>query len=133
MKEFRRIFISTCIGTSASFSGATASPNPHFMVEYHVNMCGFSTNDASKVSKLLPHIQSTEKSDVFLRFFKSQGFDGANMRRIISWKPRLFSWDVETNLTSKFKLLSEMSLFEFEIVDVVRLHPIIMSRVDPKF
>ncbi|XP_042431610.1 transcription termination factor MTERF8, chloroplastic-like [Zingiber officinale] len=108
-------------------TGATASPDPHFMVEYLVNKMGFSADDASKVSKLLPRIKSTEKPDSVLRFFRSQGLDGATLRRIIVWKPGLLSWDVETNLAPKFKLLGEMGLSESDIVDIVRRHPIVIG------
>ncbi|XP_074571176.1 uncharacterized protein LOC141827757 [Curcuma longa] len=123
--QLRRVFSST--GASVSSSGVAASSDPHFMVEYLVNTCGFSTDTASKASKLLPRIQSTEKADAVLGFFRSQGLDGANLRRIIAWKPGLLGWDVETNLAPKFKLLREMGLSESDIVGIVRLHPIVIG------
>ncbi|KAG6488172.1 hypothetical protein ZIOFF_056931 [Zingiber officinale] len=120
-----RVFL--CTGTSASSAGGTASPDPHFMVEYLVDTCGFSADGASKASKLLPRIQSTEKADAVLGFFRSQGIDGANLRRIIAWKPALLGWDVETNLAPKFKLLREMGLSESDIISVLRVHPIVIG------
>ncbi|XP_074570970.1 uncharacterized protein LOC141827581 [Curcuma longa] len=120
-----RIFF--CTGTSASSSGAAASPDPHFMVEYLVSTCGFSVDAASKVSKSLPRIQSTENPDVVLGFLRSQGLDGANLRKVISWRPGLLGWDVETNLAPKFQFLRDMGLSESDIIDVVLLHPTIIG------
>ncbi|KAG6483487.1 hypothetical protein ZIOFF_060135 [Zingiber officinale] len=123
--QLHRVFFST--GASVSASGATASPDPHFLVEYLVDTFGFSADNASKVSKLLPRIQSTEKPDAVLGFFRSQGLDGANLRRILAWKPGLLCWDVETNLAPKFKILREMGLSESDIINVVRMHPMVIG------
>ncbi|XP_042422787.1 uncharacterized protein LOC122010353 [Zingiber officinale] len=120
----RRVLFSN--DTSAS-SGATASPDPHFMVEYLMNTCGFSADVASKVSKSLPRSQSTEKADAVLGFFRSQGLDDTNLRRVIAWKPGLLGWHVETNLAPKFKLLREMGLSESDIIAIVRRHPIVIG------
>ncbi|KAG6488170.1 hypothetical protein ZIOFF_056929 [Zingiber officinale] len=119
------VFFST--GTSVSSSGVTASPDPHFLVEYLVNTCGFSADDASKVSKSLPRFQSTEKLDAALGFFRSQGLDGANLRKIISRRPRLLCRDVENSLGPKFKILRDMGLSESHIVNAVMRHRIILS------
>ncbi|KAG6484174.1 hypothetical protein ZIOFF_060969 [Zingiber officinale] len=121
--QLRRVlFFST--GTSVSSSGVTASPDPHFIVEYLMNTCGFSADDASKVSKFCPRIKSTEKADAVLGFFRSQGLDDTNLRRIIAWKPGLLGWDVETNLAPKFKILRDMGLSGSDIIDIIRRHPI---------
>ncbi|XP_042422781.1 transcription termination factor MTERF15, mitochondrial-like [Zingiber officinale] len=122
--QLRCVFFST--GTSVSSSGTTASPDPHFMVEYLVNTCGFSADDASKVSKSLPCFQSTEKPDAVLGFFRSHGFDGANLRKIISWKPGFLCRDVENSLAPKFKILRDMGLSESDIANVVLRHPNIL-------
>ncbi|KAG6484164.1 hypothetical protein ZIOFF_060959 [Zingiber officinale] len=119
------VFFST--GTSVSSSGVTASPDPHFLVEYLVHTCGFSADDASKVSKSLPRFQSTEKLDAALGFFRSQGFDGANLRKIISRRPGLLCRDVENSLGPKFKILRDMGLSESHIVNAVMRHRIILS------
>ncbi|KAG6484175.1 hypothetical protein ZIOFF_060970 [Zingiber officinale] len=123
--HLRRVSFST--GTSVSSSGVTASPDPHFMAEYLVKTCGFSAGDASKVSKSLLRFQSTEKPDAVIGFFRSQGFDGANLRRIIAWRPGMLGWDVETQVAPKFKLLRDMGLSESDIIGIVRLHPIVIG------
>ncbi|XP_074571010.1 transcription termination factor MTERF8, chloroplastic-like [Curcuma longa] len=123
--QLRRVFFST--GTSASSSGVTASPDPHFMVDYLVNSCGFSADDASKVFKTHPRLRSTEKPDAVVGFLRSQGFEGDNLRKIIAWKPRVLGWDVETKLAPKFNFLHDMGLSVSDAVNVVMLHPDILS------
>ncbi|KAG6488177.1 transcription termination factor MTERF8, chloroplastic-like [Zingiber officinale] len=123
--QLRLVSFST--GASASSSGATASPDPHFLAEYLVDTCGFSADDASKVSKSFRRFRSTEKPDAVLGFFRSQGLDGANLRKIISWKPRLLGWDVETNLAPKFNFLRDMGFSVSDAVKVVMRHPGILS------
>ncbi|KAG6487401.1 uncharacterized protein LOC122011027 [Zingiber officinale] len=124
--QLRRLFFFTT-STSVSSSGATASPNPHFLVEYLVDTCGFSADDASKVSKSLLRVQSTEKPDAVLGFFRSRGLDGANLRKLIIWKPGLLGWDVEKKLVPKFNFLRDMGFSESDAVNVVVLHPVILS------
>ncbi|KAG6473690.1 hypothetical protein ZIOFF_067607 [Zingiber officinale] len=92
-----RLFFSTSTSSPLS-GGGISSRDPHFMVEFLVNSCGFSMEEASKASKPLAHLQSTENPEAVLAFFRSQGIDGANLRKIISWKPhtllpRLNVWE----------------------------------------
>ncbi|KAG6484159.1 hypothetical protein ZIOFF_060954 [Zingiber officinale] len=122
--QFRRLFFST--GASATSSVATASPDPNFLVEYLMNACGFSADDASKVSKSFPRFRSAEKADAVLGFLRSQGIDGANLRKIISWKPGFLCRDVENSLAPKFKILRDMGLSESDIANAVLRHPILL-------
>ncbi|XP_042422792.1 transcription termination factor MTERF4, chloroplastic-like isoform X1 [Zingiber officinale] len=123
--QLRLVFFSA--GTSVSSSGVAASPDPLFMVEYLVNTCGFSADDASKVSKSLPRNKSTENPDVVLGFLRYQGFDGANLRKVISLRPRLLGCHVEKNLAPKFQIFRDMGLSESDVIDVVLLHPAIID------
>ncbi|XP_042426543.1 transcription termination factor MTERF15, mitochondrial-like [Zingiber officinale] len=123
--QLRRLFFST--GASASSSVGTASPDPNFLVEYLMNACGFSADDASKVSKSFPRFRSAEKADAVLGFLRSQGIDGANLRKIISSKPGFLCRDVENSLAPKFKILRDMGLSESDIANAVLRHPVILS------
>ncbi|XP_042426287.1 transcription termination factor MTERF2, chloroplastic-like [Zingiber officinale] len=122
--QLLRVFFSTV--TSVSSSGATASTDTHFPVDYLVDTCGFSAKDASKVSKKLSRCQSTERADAVLGFLRSRGLDGANIRKLISWRPVLLGCDVETNLAPKFNFLRDMGLSESDVVNVVMRQPFII-------
>ncbi|XP_074571013.1 transcription termination factor MTERF8, chloroplastic-like [Curcuma longa] len=116
--------------TSASsplLGGGTNSGDPHFVVEYLVNSCGFSVEGANKASKPLARLQSTEKPDAVIAFFRSQGIDGANLRKIISYKPRFLCWDVESKLAPKFQCLRDLGLSESDLVDVIMMHPTVIA------
>ncbi|CAL9122861.1 unnamed protein product [Musa acuminata var. zebrina] len=95
------------------------SPDPHFMVEYLVTSWGFSPSEAAKVSKPLAHLRATEKPDAVLNFMRSQGFDGAGIRKVISADPRYLCYNVETNLAPKFQFLRDLGLSESDIVDAI--------------
>nr|XP_009381810.1 PREDICTED: transcription termination factor MTERF2, chloroplastic-like [Musa acuminata subsp. malaccensis] len=114
-----RLFFSSSVDAAAVTAGGTMSPDPHFMVEYLVNSCGFSPSEAVKFSIPLALLRSTEKPDAVLNFMRSQGFDGAAIRKIISLKPTYLCYNVETNLAPKFQFLRDLGLSELDIVDVI--------------
>ncbi|XP_064944094.1 uncharacterized protein LOC135596148 [Musa acuminata AAA Group] len=89
------------------------------MVKYLVNSCGFSPSEAAKFSKPLAHLRSTEKPDVVLNFMRSQGFDGAGIRKVISAVPRYLRYNVEKNLAPKFQFFRDLGLSESDIVDAI--------------
>ncbi|CAL9771411.1 unnamed protein product [Musa acuminata subsp. burmannicoides] len=125
-----RLFFSSSVNAAAVTVGGTISPDPHFMVEYLVNSCGFSPSEAAKFSKPLAHLRSTEKPDAFLNFMRSQGFDGAGIRKVISWKPNYLCYNVEKNLAPKFQFLRDLGLSESDIVDaILKNHGILLFNV----
>nr|XP_018674865.1 PREDICTED: uncharacterized protein LOC103969889 [Musa acuminata subsp. malaccensis]XP_018674866.1 PREDICTED: uncharacterized protein LOC103969889 [Musa acuminata subsp. malaccensis] len=126
-------FFSSSAGSAAAVGG-TISPDPHFMVEYLVNSCGFSPSEAAMFSKPLAHLRSTEKPDSVLNFMRSQGFDGAAIRKVISMKPNYLCFNVETNLAPKFQFLRYLGLSESDIVDVILMnHAILLLNVHRSF
>ncbi|CAL9122815.1 unnamed protein product [Musa acuminata var. zebrina] len=98
------------------------------MVEYLVNSCGFSSSEAAKFSKPLAHLRATEKPDAVLNFMRSQGFDGAGIRKVISSRPNYLCCNVEKNLAPKFQFLRDLGLSESDIVDVIRNNDDILRR-----
>ncbi|CAL9059553.1 unnamed protein product, partial [Musa banksii] len=121
------LFFSSSVDPAAAVGG-TISPDPHFMVEYLVNSCGFSPSEAAMFSEPLAHLRSTEKPDAVLNFMRSQGFDGAGIRKVISGDPRYLCCNVEKNLTPKFQFLRDLGLSESDIVDVIRNNDDILCR-----
>ncbi|THU52674.1 hypothetical protein C4D60_Mb10t06420 [Musa balbisiana] len=115
-----RLFFSSSVDAAAVTVGGTLSPDPHFMVEYLVNSCGFSPSEAAKVSKPLAHLRSTEKPDAVLNFMRSQGLDGAGIRKMISSRPTYLCCNVEKNLAPKFQFLRDFGLSELGIVDAIQ-------------
>ncbi|THU42894.1 hypothetical protein C4D60_Mb00t08800 [Musa balbisiana] len=118
------LFFSSSVDPAAV--GGTISPDPNFMVEYLVNSCGFSPSEAAKFSKPLAHLRSTEKPEAVLNFIRSQGFDGAGIRKVISLRPKCLCCNVEKNLAPKFQFLRDLGLSESDIVHaIVRNHGIL--------
>ncbi|XP_064985938.1 uncharacterized protein LOC103969890 isoform X1 [Musa acuminata AAA Group] len=131
--RLRDLLFSSSAGSAAAVGG-TISPDPHFMVEYLVNSCGFSPSKAAKFSKPLAHLRSIEKPEVVLNFMISQGFDGVGIRKLISWNPKYMCFNVETNLTPKFQFLRDLGLSESDIVvAIVKNHDILGLNVHRSF
>ncbi|CAL9771456.1 unnamed protein product [Musa acuminata subsp. burmannicoides] len=122
-------FFSSSVDPAAAV-GVTISPDPNFMVEYLVNSCGFSPSEAAKFSKPLARLRSTEKPDAVVNFMRSQGFDGAGIRKVISLKPNYLCVNVEKNFAPKFQFLRDLGLSESDIVDaIVKNHGILLFNV----
>ncbi|CAL9771466.1 unnamed protein product [Musa acuminata subsp. burmannicoides] len=114
-----RLFFSSSVDAAAVTVGGTMSPDPHFMVEYLVNSCGFSPSEAAKFSKPLARLRSTENPDAVVNFMRSQGFDGAGIRKVISRNPSQLCVNVEKNLAPKFQFLRDLGLSESDIADAI--------------
>ncbi|CAL9122851.1 unnamed protein product [Musa acuminata var. zebrina] len=102
------------------------SPDPHFMVEYLVNSCGFSPSEAAKFSKPLARLRSTEKPDAVVNFMRSRGFDGAGIRKVISRNPSHLCVNVEKNMAPKFQFLRDLGLSESDIADSILKNDVIL-------
>ncbi|CAL9101475.1 unnamed protein product [Musa textilis] len=50
---------------------------------------------------------------------RSQGFDGAGIRKVISWRPNYLCYNVEKSLAPKFQFLRDLGLSESDIVDAI--------------
>ncbi|URE46662.1 mTERF family protein [Musa troglodytarum] len=120
------LFFSSSVDAAAAVGG-TMSPDPHFMVEYLENSCGFSPSEAAKFSKPLAHLRSTEKPDAVLNFMRSQGIDGAGIRKVISSRPKFLCYNVETNLAPKFQFLLDLGLSKSDIVYAIQNNNAILS------
>ncbi|CAL9071774.1 unnamed protein product [Musa acuminata var. zebrina] len=88
------------------------------MAEYLVSSCGFDPDEAAKASKLLGRIESRHQPDSVLGFFKSHGFDNAQMKRVLSVNPRWLLLDVEKTLAPKFRALQDLG---FSCSDITHL------------
>ncbi|CAL9049737.1 unnamed protein product [Musa banksii] len=107
------VFLST-----HSYSAASGAPQSSLMAEYLVSSCGFDPDEAAKASKLLGRIESRHQPDSVLGFFKSYGFDNAQMKRVLSVNPRWLLLDVEKTLTPKFRALQDLG---FSCSDITHL------------
>ncbi|KAG6468837.1 hypothetical protein ZIOFF_073530 [Zingiber officinale] len=59
--------------SSPLLGGGTNSGDLHFVVEYLMNSCGFSTEEVDKASESLAHLESTKKPGIVIAFFRYHG------------------------------------------------------------
>lgn len=108
----RLLFFSSA---AADGEGQKSSRRPHFVVEYLINSWGLSSTEASKASKSLAHLKSTERPDAFLGFMRSRGFNDASLRKFVSWYPRWLACDVEKSLAPKFRFLQDQGFSDSDL------------------
>ncbi|XP_010916987.1 transcription termination factor MTERF8, chloroplastic [Elaeis guineensis] len=105
--------------TGAASEGDYSFLRPHFMVAYLINSCGFSSAGASKATKFLAHLKSTERPDAFLGFMRNRGFDDAGLRKIVSFDPKFLCCDdADKLLAPRFRFFQELG---FSGTDLTRL------------
>ncbi|KAG1366658.1 transcription termination factor MTERF6, chloroplastic/mitochondrial [Cocos nucifera] len=130
---------SSSITTAAAAATVnSSSPGPQFMVEYLITSCGLSPSEAAKASTYLRRIKSPQRPDSVLGFFKSQGFDDADIRKIVSRQPRCLGFDVEKTLAPKFRALRDLGFSQSDLPQLVvhpsvlkfRLHRTLLPRIE---
>ncbi|CAL9083568.1 unnamed protein product, partial [Musa textilis] len=102
-----------------SYSAASGAPQSNLMADYLVSSCGFDPDEAAKASKLVGRIESRHQPDSVLGFFKSHGFDDAQMKRVLSVNPQWLLLDVEKNLAPRFRALQDLGFSCSEITHLV--------------
>ncbi|XP_010937026.1 transcription termination factor MTERF8, chloroplastic [Elaeis guineensis] len=130
---------SATAAAAAADEGEKSSQRCHVVVEYLINSCGLSSAEASKASKSLAHLKSTERIDAFLGSLRSHGFDDASLRTVVSRYPKLLNYSAERNLAPKFQFFrdlgfsgSDLSRLFLSSANVfgLSLHRTIQSRLD---
>ncbi|WOL08662.1 hypothetical protein Cni_G17415 [Canna indica] len=124
------LFSSSTVADTA-YAGGGPFPVPLSMVEYLVNSWGLSTAEASKASKSLAHLKSTEKPDAVLKFLRSQGFNGSHLKKIAPVRTTVLCCDVDKNLAPKFRSFRNAGFSEAELVEIVASNPKIINLAVP--
>ncbi|KAG1366657.1 transcription termination factor MTERF6, chloroplastic/mitochondrial [Cocos nucifera] len=121
-------FSSSSVTTAAAAAAVkTSSPMIQFMVEYLITSCGLSSSEADKASKHLRRLKSPQLPDSVLGFFKSQGFDDADIKKIVSRQPRCLGFDVEKTLAPKFRALRDLGFSQSNLRHLVLFHPSVVN------
>ncbi|XP_072977697.1 transcription termination factor MTERF8, chloroplastic-like [Typha angustifolia] len=111
------------------FSTAAAKkppPNLQPMSEYLVSNCGFTSSEATKVSKQLSHLKSTQKPDSVLRFLHLLGLNQTNIKNIVTWCPRILTADVDKTIKPKLQSIRDLGFSDSEIAELITANPSIL-------
>ncbi|KAF0890832.1 hypothetical protein E2562_004313 [Oryza meyeriana var. granulata] len=104
------------------FSTSSSTP-PHFMVQYLVSSCGLSPAEAAEAAPRFAHLDSASRPDAALAFLRSQGLSRAQVRAVVSCKPKLLLSDVEATLRPKFRAVRAVGLSRADVARLFALYP----------
>ncbi|KAJ8627196.1 hypothetical protein MRB53_020503 [Persea americana] len=107
--------------------GENPLPETHFMVDYLIERCGFSRENAINASTSLTALKSPEKPDSVLGFLKKSGFEATHIEKLISSEPRFLASNVEKTLKPKFIFFQELGLSGASFADLVTKCPVLLK------
>ncbi|XP_078161451.1 transcription termination factor MTERF15, mitochondrial-like [Carex rostrata] len=116
------------LNRSTSLTASTAPtqaspPNPHFAVEYLVQSCGLSSDEALKASKYIPHLKSPEKPNAVLCFLRDTGVNELDIRTAVSRDARILCSNVEKNWKPNIAKLQEVGFSIEDISGIIASSP----------
>jgi mTERF domain-containing protein, mitochondrial len=101
--------------------------NPDIHVEYLVQSCGLSLDDAHRASKNIQHLKSFDKPDAVLQFLRETGISESDIRSAVSRESRILFSHVEKNLRPNITKLRELGFSIKDISGMIRRYPRILT------
>jgi mTERF domain-containing protein, mitochondrial len=125
------IFIHRLLFTATS---QAPPPQPHFAaVNYLIQSCGLSSDQALRASKYIDHLKSSDKPDAMLQFLRQFGFRESDIRTAVSRDSRILCSNVEKNCRPNAEKLKEVGFSIDDISALFSRYPTIFrSYVKPK-
>ncbi|XP_077219605.1 uncharacterized protein LOC143853753 [Tasmannia lanceolata] len=133
LRNTQRTLFSFGISLPFSTTVITKSPTPQntFIIDYLINSCGFSRDEAIDTSIGFTHINSPEKPDSVLKFLKQSGFDNTHIKNLISRRPRFLSSNIDETLKPKFEFLQNLGLSGPSLADlIIKNNKILLKDID---
>ncbi|XP_059433449.1 transcription termination factor MTERF9, chloroplastic-like [Corylus avellana] len=93
-----------------------------FAVSYLINSCGLSTKSAILKSRRLL-FQSPERPDSVLNLFKENGFNNAQISKIVRKHPQILLSDPEKTLLPKIEFLRSIGVSSSDLITIISLYP----------
>jgi mTERF domain-containing protein, mitochondrial len=113
---------SATLATSDS-STQVSPPNPHFSLEYLVQSCGLSLEDALRASEHIQHLKSPDKPDAVLQFLRETGISESVIRSLVSQSPRILCSSVENNVRPNIEKFQELGFSVEDISFIISRSP----------
>ncbi|XP_078156540.1 transcription termination factor MTERF8, chloroplastic-like [Carex rostrata] len=114
---------STAFATSNNALTQASPPNPHFAVEYLVQSCGLSSDEAQRASKHIQHLKSFDKPDAALRFMREIGLSESVIRAAVFRDSHILCSHVEKKMRPSVACLKELGFSMEEISGIIFFWP----------
>ncbi|XP_078150235.1 transcription termination factor MTERF15, mitochondrial-like [Carex rostrata] len=98
-------------------------PNPHFSVQYLIQSCGLSSDEALKASKHIHRLKSPHKPDAVLRFLRDTGVSESDIKTAVSRNAGILCSHVEKNWRPNITKLQEVGFSMEDISGIISVNP----------
>ncbi|KNA25508.1 hypothetical protein SOVF_006180 [Spinacia oleracea] len=82
----------------------------------------------SQEAKKVSNSDFAKNVDSIVKFFKQIGFQQSQIRKVISYDPRLLCTNVDKTLNPKIKLLKDLGFSDSDLVHAILANPIMLNR-----
>ncbi|RHN73184.1 putative transcription regulator mTERF family [Medicago truncatula] len=118
--------ISSLSTLSLNHNSSTTSQQTQFTVSYLITNFGFSSETASKASKLV-QFDTSRKPDSVIAVFRNYGFSDSQIKNIIRQAPDILKCDPYKRVLPKFEFLTSKGASNIDIVEIVTRSPRILG------
>lgn len=117
-----------CLKTLPTISTSLSS-SPSFTVQYLVNSCGLSLENALSASqKLQLDEKKSELHESVLAFLKSQEFSDAHIAKLIAKYPGILQSKIHTKVMPKIRYLTDHGFSGSLLPELIVANPVILRR-----
>uniref|UniRef100_A0A7N0TUM5 Uncharacterized protein n=1 Tax=Kalanchoe fedtschenkoi TaxID=63787 RepID=A0A7N0TUM5_KALFE len=122
------LFKSEAFLSSAAIDGSNCRRGDAFTASYLVSSCGVTVAAAKRMSAQLHRMKSTDKPERVLKFFRSCGFNDAQISRMVRRQPLLLLADPDKTLKPKFDALTSVGASHAAVVNLISKCPGLWTR-----
>ncbi|KAL3640772.1 hypothetical protein CASFOL_015740 [Castilleja foliolosa] len=108
--------------TNTGKNPAKASTVYDFLTHNH----NLSHESASQIASVLTRMKNPERSDPILSFLRANGFSITQLEKILIYRPRFLSADLENVIKPKLKLFRDYGFSADETADIISKTPLIL-------
>ncbi|KAL3640775.1 hypothetical protein CASFOL_015743 [Castilleja foliolosa] len=116
------IHFSLNFSTNTEKNPANAPTVYDFLIHKH----NFSHKSASQIASVVTRLRNPERSESTLAFLKASGFSNSQLEKILTYRPRYLSSNLEKVIKPKLKVLRDFGFSANETADIISKSPSIL-------
>ncbi|XP_078150238.1 uncharacterized protein LOC144545544 [Carex rostrata] len=94
-------------------------PNCHFSVQYLIQSCSLSSDEALRATRLIPHLKSPDNADAVICYLREIGLSDSDIRKVVLRDARILCSSVEKSLRPNITKLQEVGFSNEDISGII--------------